>query len=324
MSPTIIAVGLFITGLFLVIKGGDFFVDAAAWVSDATGISKVVIGATLVSFATTAPELFTSLIATLSHSNDIAVGNAVGSPSANMGLGFAMLALFTPSAVRDKLFALKTLIMVTAAALLLAFCLNGNLTWVEGGVLLVVFLISMYINIHYAKDADAPRRVPQTRRSIVSNVAKFIVGISAIILGAKLLVDNGQRLAIGLGIPESVVGLTFVAIGTSLPEIVTAITAIVKKQNSLSIGNIIGANILDTTLILTLCSFVSGGKTGGLSVSPNTVRYDVPVLLAMGLIILIPTAIGKKIYRLQGAALLALYAAYIVYISFFLGDPAAV
>jgi cation:H+ antiporter len=303
---------LFAVGLLLVIKGGDIFVDASVWVSDVSGISRAVIGATLVSFATTAPEFFTSLIATFKGYNEIAVGNAVGSPIANLGLGFALLALFTPGKIADRGFTLKGVIMTLSAALLLAFSLNGFLTPSEGAVLMVIFAISMVINIKSSRGDDLnARRKPTNRKDIAVNIGKFVVGAGALVLGSNLLVDNGQRLALALGIPPSVVGLTFVAIGTSLPEIVTSITAIIKRQNALSIGNIIGANILDTTLILASCSFVS---RGGLTVPRGTVTADLPLTLAIMLLAVLPVALGKRIYRLQGAAMLTLYAGYLVFI----------
>ncbi|MDR0917032.1 MAG: calcium/sodium antiporter [Oscillospiraceae bacterium] len=303
---------LFIVGLALVIKGGDIFVDAAAWVSDATGVSKVVIGATLVSFATTAPELLTSVIATAKGYNEIAVGNAVGSPVANIGLGFAILAMFTPGAVLDGSFKLKGAIMVGVTALLLAFSLDGRLNVTEGLVLFALFGVSMVVNIKSNDGDDSRVKIPQTNLSVLINIGKFIVGAAALVLGSNLLVDNGQRLAETVGIPPAVVGVTFVAIGTSLPEVVTSITAVIKKQNALSIGNIVGANILDNTLILSICSFVSRGN---LAVPQQTQRLDLPFSLGIMVLAVLPTAVGRKLYRWQGAIIFAIYVVYILLIS---------
>jgi len=301
---------LFFVGTVLIIKGGDYFIDAAGWVSDVTGISKVVIGATIVSLATTSPEYFVSTIATLKGYNDLSIGNAVGSLSANLGIAFALLAIFTPGPVKDRLFGVKGIIMIFSAVMLLVFCSNGSVSLIEGIVLLLLFAASVYVNIRFSRDGEEGRQRKQTNpRDITINVIKFIGGAAAIIFGSNLIVDNGKIIAVQLGISEAVIGLTFVAIGTSLPEIVTSIAAIVKKQNALSVGNILGANILDTTLILATGSFITQGN---LTVSQSTVRMDIPVALALMVIAVLPTAFGKKIYKWQGVVSAGVYLIYLL------------
>jgi len=307
-----LAVVLFLAGTILIIKGGDVFVDAAGWMSDVTGISKVVIGATIVSFATTSPEYFVSLIATIKGYNDLSIGNAVGSLIANLGIAFALLAMFTPGSIRDRLFGVKGALMIFSTVMLLLFCLNGTVSVIEGVVLLLLFAVSIFINIRFSKDGEENRERRQTNpRGIAVNVIKFIGGAAAIVFGSNLIVDNAQVIASALGVSESVIGLTVVAVGTSLPEVVTSVAAIIKKQNALSIGNIIGANILDATLILATGAFISGGN---LTVSRSTVRVDIPVSLLFMAMAVLPTAIGKKIYRWQGALIAGAYAAYLVYL----------
>ena len=310
-----LAVVLFLVGTVLIIKGGDVFVDAASWTSDVTGISKVVIGATVVSLATTSPEYFVSTIATVKGYNDLSIGNAVGSLIANLGLAFALLAIFTPGKIMDRLFGLKGLIMTAATVLLLVFCLNGTLSVMEGVILLLLFVFSIFVNIRYSKDGGEEKKRKSTNpREVAINVLKFIGGAAAIVFGCNLIVDNAKTIATALGVSEAVIGLTVVAIGTSLPEVVTSVAAIVKKQNALSIGNIVGANILDATMILATGSFISGGE---LAVSRSTVRMDIPVALTLMVIAVLPTVIGKKIFRLQGVALALAYAAYLVYLAVF-------
>ncbi|MDR1821809.1 MAG: sodium:calcium antiporter, partial [Oscillospiraceae bacterium] len=213
MNPWL-AVLIFVIGLALVIKGGDFFVDASVWVSDVSGIPKAVIGATLVSFATTAPELFTSLIATVQGSNGIAVGNAVGSPIANIGLGFALIAIVTPGSIRDRLYSVKSILMIAAAGLLFWFSQNGKLSIWQSCVLFGLFLVSMVVNIKFSKDADSKKtsskRPKPSNREKLTNIAKFLIGAAGIIFGAKLLVDSGTVLAKFLGWSETVIGLTIV------------------------------------------------------------------------------------------------------------------
>ena len=310
-----LAVVLFFVGAILIIKGGDIFIDAAGWVSDVTGISRAVIGATIVSLATTSPEYFVSLIATIKGYNDLSIGNAVGSLIANLGIAFALLAIFTPGKIKDRLFGVKGIIMIVSMIMLLFFCLNGTVSVIEGIVLLLLFAVSTFVNIRYSKDGEEDRERKQTNpRDIVINVTKFIGGAAAIVFGSNLIVDNAQVIASAMGVSEAVIGLTIVAIGTSLPEIVTSVAAIIKKQNALSIGNIIGANILDATLILSTGAFISGGN---LIVSQSTVRIDLPVALLFMAMAVLPTAIGKKIYRWQGILMAGVYAAYLIYITLF-------
>jgi cation:H+ antiporter len=312
----LLAVIIFVLGSTLTVKGSGIFIDAAGWVSDVTGISRVVIGATIVSLATTAPEYFVSLVATLKGYNDLAVGNAVGSLIANIGFVFALLAIFAPGKVADKLFGVKGLIMIGATVFLTAFCFNGQVTVGEGIVLLLVFTIFTFINIRFSKESENLRELKKTnRRDITSNVAKFIGGAAAIVFGSILIVDNAKIIAVALGASETLIGLTIVALGTSLPEAVTSVAAIVKKQNALSIGNIIGANILDATLILATGAFVSGGN---LLVAKSTITIALPVTLLLMLIAVLPTAIGKRIYRCQGILLVAVNITYLICVSILL------
>ncbi len=304
---------LFVVGIALIIKCGDYFVDAAEWTSDVSGISKAVIGATVVSFATTSPEYFVSLIATLKGHNDLSIGNAVGSLIANLGIAFALIALLSSGKVRDKLFGIKGTIMIAATAALWIFCKPGTLSVFGAAGLLGIFCVSMFVNIRYSKDTENRTRKKTDKKDIAVNVTKFIAGAAGIVFGSNLIVDNAQKIALHFGISEAVIGLTVVAVGTSLPEIVTSVAAIIKKQNALSIGNIIGANIMDATIILATGSFVSGGKLG---VSQGTVTTDIPVALLLMIIAVVPTVIGKKVYKLQGAALLTIYIVYLVYITF--------
>lgn len=306
------AVVLFVIGLVLIIKGADVFIDAASWMADVTGISGAVIGATIVSFATTSPEYFVSTIAVLKGFNDLSIGNAVGSVICNIGIAFAALAIFTPGKIHDRLFGAKGLIMFVSTATLLLFCLNGIVSSIEGIILLFIFVFFTLFNIRFSKE-DVKKTHEQTNsREIAINIAKFVGGASAVVFGANIIVDNGKIIATLLGVPEAIIGLTIVAIGTSLPEIVTSITAIIKNQNAISIGNIIGANILDATLILATGAFVS---SGGLAVSQPTIRVDLPFALAIMVMTVLPTAIGKKIYRWQGIMIFATYVGYLLYIT---------
>ena len=309
--PVFLTVLLFIVGLVLIVKGGDFFVDAATWIAEATGIPHFIIGATIVSLATTLPEIIVSSIAAMQGKVDMAIGNAVGSVTANTGLIMGLSVLFIPAVIKRAKFIPKAVLMLLAtAALLLLTFKTGSLGPIGAIVMFVIFAVFIYENIASARgEMGAADKPPVDKKQTFPNILKFVGGAAAIVLGADLLVDNGSALATLMGAPESLVALTFVAIGTSLPELVTAITAIRKKQSSLSVGNIIGANIIDMTLILPICSLISGGT---LPVSAQTYTLDLPVCLLIMLIAMAPTMIRGKFSRWQGALTMVLYIGYMV------------
>ena len=300
---------LFLLGLACIIKGGDLFVDAAAWIAEVSGIPKVIVGATVVSLATTLPEVLVSLMAAFAGKTDMAVGNAVGSVTANSGLILGLSIVLAPFAVRRKDYAVKGGLMLAAVAALMLFSKSGQLTAGGSAVLLGIFALFLWENVSSARRSGplSPAAAPN-RREIGGNTVKFLLGTAGIVIGAHLLVDNGSLLAAALGVPESVIGVTVIAVGTSLPELVTAITAVVKKQGALSAGNILGANIIDTTLILPLCSLTSGQA---LPISLQGVMLDIPACLLISLLAIVPTLLRRRFSRLQGAAMLALYGSYV-------------
>ena len=306
-----LAVLLFVIGLVLIIKGGDFFVDAASWIAEVSGIPNFIIGATIVSLATTLPELLVSIMATAGGQTGIAVGNAVGSVTANTSLILAISLVFAPCIVSRKQFGLKGFLMILSSVLLFVLSLSGHLKLLPSLLLFIVLGVFVYENIVSAKKEGekVERRRIENKKEIVVNILKFIFGAAGIVIGARLLVDNGTVIAEKLGVPDSIIGVTMIAIGTSLPELTTAIIALVKKKGNLSLGNIVGANIIDMTLILPICSAVSGGT---LVVSNQALRLDMPVCILAGLVAIVPTFIFGKTKRYQGIALLVIYAAYIV------------
>ena len=256
-STLMLVLVLFAVGLVCIIKGGDLFVDAASWIAEASGIPKFIIGATVVSFATTMPEMLVSVFSAFEGSADIAVGNAVGSVTANTGLIMCLSLVCMSCNMPRRQFGVKAGLLLAAVALLYAFTRDSSLSIVESVIIMLVFVGFTAESIIAAKreqGTEQPDERPDTNgKNIALNIGKFILGAAAIVLGAQLLIDNGSALAVMIGVPDSVIAATMIAIGTSLPELVTTITAIRKKQSSLSVGNIIGANIMDLTLIMPLC-----------------------------------------------------------------------
>lgn len=301
---------LFVVGLVLIIKGGDWFVDSAVFIANLTGIPKFIIGATIVSVATTLPELTVSVTGVIDGELDLAVGNAVGSVTANIGLIMGISLVCMPAVIKRSQFWLKGTLMSAAALLLWVLCKDGTLHMLPSFALFVLLAVYVWDNIRDAKnDVGSDKREVVDKKDLPKQIVMFIIGIAAIVGGSKLLIEYGSEIALLLGVPSAIIGVTMVAIGTSLPELITTLTAIRKKESSMSIGNIVGANIIDLALILPICSVVSDGK---LTIAEQSYALDMPMCFAMTLIAVLPPLIKGKLYRWQGILMLALYAVYVV------------
>lgn len=301
---------LFVVGLVLIIKGGDWFVDSAVFIANLTGIPKFIIGATIVSVATTLPELTVSVTGVIDGELDLAVGNAVGSVTANIGLIMGISLVCMPAVIKRSQFWLKGTLMSAAALLLWVLCKDGTLHMLPSFALFVLLAVYVWDNIRDAKnDVGSDEREVVDKKDLPKQIVMFIIGIAAIVGGSKLLIEYGSEIALLLGVPSAIIGVTMVAIGTSLPELITTLTAIRKKESSMSIGNIVGANIIDLAMILPICSVVSDGK---LTIAEQSYALDMPMCFAMTLIAVLPTLIKGKLYRWQGILMLALYAVYVV------------
>lgn len=305
---------LFAAGLVCIIKGGDLFVDAASWIAEASGIPKFIIGATIVSFATTLPEMLVSVFAALEGNADIAVGNAVGSVTANVGLIMCLSLVCMECAMSRKQFGVKACLLLAAVLVLFAFTRDGQLSIGESVFILLIFAGFIVESLIAARREQGTEVAEDTERPAVNgktiavNIVKFVVGAAAIVLGAQLLIDNGSAIASLLGVPDAIVAATMIAIGTSLPELVTTLTAIRKKQSSLSVGNIIGANIMDLTLIMPLCSLILGKP---LTVENQGMLLDIPACLIICAATLVPALWKGKFQRWMGFLAGGLYIVYL-------------
>ena len=332
------AVLLFIVGLVLLIKCGDWFVDGASGIAKKFHVPELLIGATVVSIGTTLPEVMVSATSAVKGHSQIAYGNAVGSIICNTALIAALTVAIKPSKVARKSFLTPVLFFFVAAAVysFSAYADHGFKRPV-GIVLLGIFVAYMCVLIFQAvramRDAkevsanasasggDASESSPDGAKkekelSGILCLVFLVIGAAGIAVGADLLVNNGQIIAVGMGVPEAVVALTFIALGTSLPELVTAITSLVKGHGALSLGNIVGANLFNIVLVsglaITLRPFPVPAdlKIGGTIAS---LVVDVPVALCVMVILTVPTLIRGKLSRFQGILLLATYAGFCVY-----------
>lgn len=319
----------FAIGLVLIVKGGDWFVDGASWIAEATGIPKFIIGATIVSLATTLPEIIVSTIAAIDGhkilvSNvanavalsqgkvSMAIGNGIGSVICNTAMIMAISIIFMPIQVDRKDFAPKGILLIASVVALFLLSLSGSVNMIGAVILLFIFILFMLENVKSARNHpgdESEEKVKPEKKEIIKNILLIIAGAVCIVVGSNLLVNYGTEIARALGVSEAIIAVTMVAIGTSLPELVTAITSIIKKQASMSVGNVVGANVIDVTLILAICSLV---YRGNLPVSSTNIYLDFPVAILVSLIAVIPTIIAKKFQRWQGIALLLVYIAYFV------------
>lgn len=312
---------LFAIGIALIVKGGDFFVDSASYIAEISGIPKFIVGATIVSLATTMPEMLVSLMASFQGAAlgdtaeaagkySMAVGNAVGSVTANTGLILSIAIIFMSIAVSRKKYLVKSVLLIASVVTVWLGCLSGKLSIIASVVLLVIFAAFVVENIKSAKSdmTGSDERPEFVKKEFIIKIVLFIVGAAMLVVGSDLLVDHGTPIAQFLHVPDGIIAVTMIAIGTSLPELVTTLTAIIKKQSSLSAGNIIGANIIDLTLILPLSSLVSGGR---LTIDSQGITFDIPACMIVILIAMLPTLFTEKFRKWQGAVMLAVYAGYI-------------
>ncbi len=311
----LIPVLLFIVGLLFLIKGGDWFVDGASALARRFHLPELLIGATVVSIGTTLPEVMVSTMSALSGHGEIAYGNAIGSVICNAALIAAITIAVRPSKVDPK--TLKTPVaffFASAAIYCIAAYVFGKFTRVMGIIMLAMFAAYMVVNVLQMKNAPAgEQEASEEEMPLARTLILLVLGAVLIAVGANLLVDNGTQIAQALGVPESVIALTFVALGTSLPELVTAVTSLAKGHSDLSLGNVVGANVFNLVLVsgmsVTLAPFTIPQSATLFGINSSLV-LDLPVMLAVMLILTVPALVKGKLHRAQGILLLAIYAAF--------------
>ncbi len=316
--PMLIPVLLFAVGLVFLIKGGDWFVDGATGIARQFRLPELLIGATVVSIGTTLPEVMVSTTSALSGHGEIAYGNAIGSVICNTALIAAITVAVKPGRVDPKSLRLPVAFFFTAAAIYAGVAYTtGYFSRAAGIVLLAMFFAYMAATVWQMKSRSAARP-PALRReegedSMLKDVVLLLLGAALIAVGADLLVENGTLIAQALGVPESVIALTFVALGTSLPELVTAISSLAKGHGALSLGNVIGANVFNLVLVsgvsVTLAPF-SVPQSAAIAGYNASLVLDIPVMLLVMALLTIPALATGKLRRTQGLALLAIYAAF--------------
>lgn len=325
----ILSIVAIVVGLFLLVWSADRFVDGAVGVARFFGMSTFLIGMVIVGFGTSAPEMVVSILSAMNDTPQLALGNAYGSNIANIALILGVTALIAPVVVQKQAMSRDIPVLIAMTALTVLLLVDGNVSLIDGAVLLVAFAAIMGFNILSELRAKRKRRksggvsevsefeeIPAEGVSIGRAVLYLLVGLVLLIVSSRMLVWGAVYMAHALGVSDLLIGLTIVAVGTSLPELASSIAAARRGENDLAVGNIIGSNIFNTLVVVGLASVIAPIKAA----DPEVMSRDVPIMSALTLLlflICIPVKKknGKRVSgfgRIGGALFLSLYVAYLV------------
>lgn len=307
-ASIIIQVVLLVLGFVFLIKGSDFFVDGASSIASLLKIPTIIVGLTIVAFGTSAPEAAVSITSSLTGSNAMAVSNVIGSNMFNLLMIIGISALIG-DLLMEKSTLNKDLPFLVGITLLVAgFILIGwNISSIEGVILLILLMAYVAYLIHTARKSDDSSKVEKAKLSLPKSIIFIIVGLIGIVLGGDLVVNSASDIAIALGMSETLVGLTIVAIGTSLPELVTSITALKKGENQLVIGNVIGSNIFNILFVLGASSAISSIPLN------SSMITDVIMMVAVTILCFIFGKTQDKFDKKEGAVLVACFILYMAF-----------
>ena len=305
-----------IIGFFLLVKGADAFVDGASSVAKKLRIPAFVIGLTIVAFGTSAPELAVSITAAMKGSNDIAIGNVVGSNIFNTLVVLGTSAAITPIAVDKGMIKKDYPLSIFAAVLLGVLAMDTiffkadamSLGRVDGVILLIAFAGFMVMTVKAGMEGRSEAEEVSEVMPVMKSIIFIVLGLAGIVWGGDLSVEGAKEIARFFGLSEAIIGLTIVAVGTSLPELVTSIIAAKKGESDIAVGNVIGSNIFNIFLILGASSAILPMNVSG------TYLYDIGMLIAVMVLTYLPIAKTKKVSRGMGIAMVLVYVAYTVYL----------
>ena len=296
-----IQIVIFLFTAFVILKGADLFVNSAVAIAEGMGISKAIVGATIVSLATTLPELCVSSFAVLSGHAQVALGNAVGSVVCNIGL-FGFCVLISTIVIKKKILLQQGLIMLAAGLLLYLFSRWGIISRPAGILLLACFIFYAWFSYKKAKE----RHQRKKEFALAKKILLFISGAILVVGGSRVIVLLGIKIATSLGIPELIISASLIALGTSLPELITSLTALFKGQVEISAANIIGANILDIFLVVGVSATISP-----LPIEPQTKSLILPMMLLLMSLMLFFGWTKKKYQRWEGMVLFSVYGVFL-------------
>ncbi len=317
----ILQIILIILGFLLLIKGADFLVEGASNIAKRFHIPEIVIGLTIVSIGTSMPELIVSSVAAVEGHSDIAIGNVVGSNLANLFFILGVCAIIKPLVFQKQTKLIENPVTIFATAILLYFCINGTneisnvITKKEGFILLIFCILFILYNIAMSKKSNIKEIEIKNNINVWKSILYVSLGIVGLKIGGDLVVDSSVEIAVGFGISQQLISLTVIAFSTSLPELITSITATIKGETDMAIGNVLGSQIFNIFLIV------------GVSAILNPIQYsteynnDIIILLMGSLLLALFPFIGKKkeMTRANGLTFITIYAIYMISLVTFTG-----
>jgi cation:H+ antiporter len=322
VSPLFLNIALLSVGVGILYIGAEWLVRGSSRLATSLGISPIVVGLTIVSFGTSAPELVVALIAALNDNPDLAMGNVMGSNLANIGLILGVTAIVRPMDVAARVVSREIPVMIALTILLFPLAQDGNLGLVEGIALFTILIFYLaFINSAAGEEASEVgqkfEEYAGSKERLATGVAGMdfllvVLGSAGLVLGGTAIVTSAEFLAQQFGIPDVVVGLTVVAIGTSLPELATALVAAIRGEADIAVGNIIGSNIFNIAAILGITSMVTP-----IAVSPDVIARELPAVLLLSLILVPLTRLGLRVHRSDGVILVVCYFAITGWLVFF-------
>ncbi len=303
-----------VLGLLTLIFSGEFLVRGAVGIAKKFQISTLVIGMTVISFGTSAPELIVSINAAASGHPEIAIGNVIGSNIANIALVLGITVLILPIVVDRNTKRIDYPMMLLATMLFAVFALDGEIVFYEGGILFTILVIFTFLlirnsrkkNKQMAATSNADFEITAIKTNMVQATAYLALGLVGLYFGAGWLVDGASDIAMHFGMEERVIGVTVVALGTSAPELITSAVAAYRKEADISIGNLIGSNIFNIMAVIGITAMINP-----IAVSEITIHTDLIWMIAIALVLLPMMLIGKKLGRFKGVLLLSSYLLYI-------------
>lgn len=301
---------LFVIGMVAIIKGADWFTEAAVWIAAKTGIPKVIVGATIVSLATTLPEFAVSVFASATGHAEMSLGNAVGSNIFNIGVILGISLIIRSFPTDRSIFTKQASFMILAGIVAFFLASDGSLTLLDGLLIfaiLIAYIVFVISSSRFQKGGNQENETVEG--TLGTNLLKFLAGAVGVVIGSRITVNAGIELAQLFGVPEIIIGLTLVSVGTSLPELVTSLTATLKGYQELSVGNIMGAGLLNMSWVVAVSAMVNP-----IPISRMNIILDFPFMLGlMGLLFLFGIT-KDRLMRWEGIVLLSIYVIYMVFL----------
>jgi cation:H+ antiporter len=295
---------ILVVGIFLLYFGSNWLVTGASEIALSMSIRPVVVGLTVVAFATSAPELLVSLVAASEGASGVSVGNILGSNVINIALVLGLSALIKPVTINNQMIRRELPYTVAVTILFWVLCMDGNLNRLDGFILVTILIIFLVYSVLTAKDGNNNKN-KQSRRSYVLNVFLIITGLLAIAYGADCVVNSAIFIARSFNFSELFIGISIVAIGTSLPELATSVVAAVKKQSDISVGNIVGSNLFNICLVMGMVGLINP-----IQINSNLNWFEFPAMVFITLLLYLFAFISQKITRIYGVIFIICFFVY--------------